>query len=248
MSVDDRFTKVLTGAAVPRWLRGRVATAVLGAIGDAITEQLSRLTEGTFLRFPGYRPGGRYWDEAGLTWDLPGLTWDTDADDSLAYISRDRKVRRGRDETSKVFADRVLSWRQEHRQRGNAPSLLRQLRAYHQPYPFAIRSVSRNGLQHSINPITGVITREQLVGFNPDAYPELWSRLWVYYDHPPIIGSDGLWGDPGVWGDGGVWGLSISAADLEKLRMVLREWLAGHVGECTLILELDSGDISVMVM
>lgn len=244
---DGEFTRALTQKAVPRWLKNRYAYRILRAIGLQIDAQATRLIEGIQARFPGYIPAARQWGEPGIVWGEPGLVWGAGNDDRLAYISRDRLIRRGRDEPPRTFADRVIGWRTEHKQRGNAPAMLRQILAYYQPNPFPVRCVSRNGLQHAIA-VDGTIVRSQLGAFNPDAEPERWARLWIYYDHPaPTIEEDGLWGDPGVWDDGGVWDLEMTEADLEKTLTVPREWLAAHVGEAWLVLEFDAGDIAIRI-
>jgi hypothetical protein len=244
---DGEFTKALTQKAVPRWLKNTYAYRILRAIGLQLDLQKSRLIEGVWARFPGYQPPYQTWGDGSLSWGDEGLVWGAGNDDRLAYISRDRLIRRGRDEYPETFAERTLTWLDDHKQRGNVPAMLRQILAYYQPNPFPIRCVSRNGLQHSMA-VDGTLVRSQLGAFSPDASPELWCRLWIYYDHPsPTIAEDGLWGDPGVWDDGGVWDLDMTEADLEKTATVPREWLAAHIGEAWLVFEYDSGDVAIRI-
>jgi hypothetical protein len=128
----------------------------------------------------------------------------------------------------------VLPWWDDHKQRGNTPALLRQVRGYYYPQTFVMQSVSRSGVRHRMV-ADGTITRD-IISFGPDPYADQWSRLWLYYYDPEGFESDGTWDDPGAWDDGGIWNFDMTIADADRARTVPREWLAGHVGEATLVI------------
>jgi len=232
------------------WLRGTKIGAALLAIGAATDNVRDQLLLGVYSRFPGYRPELARWDDPGLLWDAEGLTWGYDYEGAIKHIARDRGVARGWNEPYDNYCSRVLSYLDLSREKGNVYSLLRQIQGYHSVNPFPVTCVSRAGLQHYAD-LSGVITRTQLAvpaAWNPDAYPENFARLWLYYDLTSAyygIADDGVWGDPGVWGDGGTWGSTLLPEEVAGFKAAPRDWLAAHIGECNLTLQLSTGDISM---
>lgn len=234
---DNRFSLTLKKSA-PEGLGGTRIGRLLGAIGMVLDQLLAALVDGVTIRFPGYTQFGtpELWDGPGLFWNKPGLKWSApvSSDTSLHYVSRDRRIRRGRSEPDSVFAERVLPWWDDHKQRGNSAALLRQVRGYYYPQTFVMQTVGRSGIRHRMVE-DGTITRD-IIGYNPDARPDELFRLWVYYYDPEGFDRDGTWDDPGTWGDGGIWNFDMTVADADRARTVPREWLAGHVGEATLVI------------
>src|SRR5688572_17417721 len=57
--------------------------------------------------------------------------WPSDAPaDALPYLARDRRIVRGIGESREGYNARLIRWLDDHRTRGNAFALMRQLRAY----------------------------------------------------------------------------------------------------------------------
>jgi hypothetical protein len=146
--------------------------------------------------------------------------------ETLSIIGRQRRIRRGPDETDDVYASRLSRWWDDHRRRGGPYAMLEQIRAYFDPVAFPVQLIYRSGRRFSM-PVGGSITYDDIV-WNPDALPEKWARWWLYYEWPTPIASDGTWGDPGTWSDGGVWDSGLTPEEVADLRAVPREWNAAH--------------------
>ena len=230
------FTRTLK-SILPAWLKGSNAVNLVEAIGEQFDELADSAAQAVHLRFPNFRPTSNKWDD-GHTWDEAGLVWDGAVGESLKYIGRDRKIRRGRRESDSAFGTRILPWWDEHKQRGNVPALLRQLHGYYGDSPFEITCVSRNGTRHVID-AAGDITRD-VIEFEPDLTPNLWSRLWLFYAQPPGVTDDGIWDDPGYWDDGGTWDSNLTVAEVDEIRTVPRDWLAAHIAQVQLVLLVES--------
>lgn len=126
--------------SVPPWLRRTHGARVLGAIGDVVDAQVQRAFEVVMLRFP------------------RGI--ETTA---LPYIGRDRRIRRGPAEPASSYARRMLTWWDDHRQRGGPHALLRQLHAYLLDYaPGQIDLVYQSGTRFIADETTGEITRSDI--------------------------------------------------------------------------------------
>ena len=234
MAADKRLSAALT-QIVPGWLKRTRAYRLLAAIGVVLDLLLYRLVEGAKLRFPGSGDVAA-WDDPALQWDDPTVQWDAISErGDLPYHSRDRRIRRGRDEPTEVFAERLRDWWGDHKQRANAPALLRQVRAYYYPQTFEMQIVSPNGVRYRMA-TSGVITRD-IVSFLPgDGRFDRWARIWLYYYNPVGFDFDGNWEDLGTWDDGGFWDFAMTLEDIDRAKTVPREWLAGHIGEATLVI------------
>lgn len=155
--------------------------------------------------------------------------------DAVSLIARDRKLVQGIDETQAAFADRLVTWLDEHRVRGNPYALMRQLRGYCNA-AVRVRTVDRRGNWYTIeadgtygyrgpaeNPSTAF-------GWDWDGGAlDRWARFWVViyptalgepWDRPPS------WGDPGlVWGaPGATWGSTATVDEVEAVRRIVRDW------------------------
>jgi len=141
---------------------------------------------------------------AGVKQRFPGLY----SFESLPYLSRDRRLYRGRDETSESFADRLTRWLVDHRRRGNPYALLGQLHSYFAPNNFPIDLVYVSGQRYSLD-VDGNITRS-LIPWSPDDEPERWARWWLFYNTDQ-------------------WAVTPpTQPEIDELRLVPRAWNAAH--------------------
>jgi hypothetical protein len=203
---------------VPPWLRRGTAQKILVSIGQHVDAYADAVVAGVKLRFPGF-----YTDE------------------SLPLIGRERRIRRGPNESAATYATRLLRWLDDHRHRGNPYTMLAQLFAYYAPNSFAITMVYRSGRYFAMD-ANGVVTRGDFDTSTWDDLPEQWARWWLFYDWPDDVGSDGVWDDPGVWDDDGLWDSDLTVADAYDLRLVPTEWNAARsLGTVVLL----SGDIEL---
>lgn len=197
----------------PVWLQNGHAERLLYAIA-LITDALADgLVAGVKARFPGEGP-----------------------DEALSVIGRERRIRRGRLEPAATYALRLHRWLDDHRRRGGPYALLGQLHAYYTPLNFPVELRYASGRNFVLSP-DGTITRGEVVWTPPGPVePAKWARWWLIYTWPHPIGMP-KWGEPGrKWGDGSVWGADLTPVQVRDLRMVPREWGAGHaIGRITLI-------------
>lgn len=198
---------------VPVWLRGRVG----GGILFAIASQLDALADATVgavkSRFPG----------------VYGF-------ESLAPLGRERRIRRGRDESDATYAARMALWLDDHRRRGGPYALLSQLAAHYASAPFPIDLVYRSGRRFRMD-AAGAITRDDDLG---TALNTEWAHWTLFYHWPYAGDDDGTWGDPGTWEDGGVWDSTLTPSDVTDIRLIPKEWNAAHCFGRVILLTVDS--------
>lgn len=152
--------------------------------------------------------------------------------DALQYIARDRRIERGRGETSQAFAARLNTWLDDHKTRGNPYALMRQLRAY-LGVAVRIRTVDNSGNWYTIEADGTLdlasVTAGTAFGWDWDGQAAQWSRFWAII-YPTAAGepwSEGpAWGDPGlVWGTpGATWGTTATVGEVEAVRRIVRDW------------------------
>jgi hypothetical protein len=166
--------------------------------------------------------------------------------DSLPYLGRERRIRRGRYDSDSSYANRLQRWLDDHRRRGGPYAMLEQIHAHFAPNNFPVELVYASGRRFSMD-VDGNIVMDDIVWTPPGPVDTLkWARWWLFYHWPTPVYGDGLWGDPGTWGDGGVWGSSLSPADVQDLRLVPREWNAAHaIGRIVLISPVETVSIGV---
>jgi hypothetical protein len=195
---------------VPDWLRGENGAAFLYSIGLQLDGLTDALVAGVQLRFP-----GRYSEE------------------SLPLLGRQRRIRRGPDETSEAYATRLNRWLDDHKFRGGPYALLEQLRAFWGD-TFDAELVYYSGRRFSMA-VGGSISRDD-IEWTFDANAAKWARWWLFIHWPESIAGDGAWDDPGTWDDGGVWDSTLTVQDVANLRSVPAEWNAQHaIGEVVLL-------------
>jgi len=125
----------------PPWLRRTQGGALMQSFGKAIDGIVDRSIEAVAVRFP--------------STTYPG---------ALPLISRDRRIRRGPQESDANFAARVLTWWTDHRTRGGPRALLRQLRAFWGGTIGTIELVYQSGRTHAID-VAGTITERDFAGW-----------------------------------------------------------------------------------
>lgn len=204
---------------VPPWLRRTVGRAILTALGAVVDSSVARLLAAALIRFPSVeRPS------------------------ALGAIGRERKLLRGPGETRAAYVTRLRAWWDAHRERGNAYSLLEQMRSYLGAVaPVVHEVVDYNGTRYTSHP-DGTITRDRVL-WGADASGH-WARAWImiHLDAPtiqaPVRDASGavvLDGD----GEPTLASASIFAlsdADLEMLRAIPRAWVPAHVERTTIVL------------
>jgi hypothetical protein len=170
-------------AILPPWLMRTEGLKLIGSFADVIDDHRDRFVAGVKLRFPGL-------------YTLDGID----------KTGRERKIRRGPAEGAEVYADRLQRWWEDHRERGNAPTLLEQMLAYFvgtldAPYDV----VSYLGVRHVID-ANGTITRDTITWGNDQTGN--WARVWVF-----LVTN----------------AASVSAETLESYAAIVRDWKAAHV-------------------
>jgi hypothetical protein len=165
----------------PTWLRTGRAEKLLYSIAAQIDTLGDMLVGGLKLRFPGVY-----------------------SYESLPYLGRDRRIRRGRSEPSANYATRLQRWLTDHRRRGSGIALLQQLFIHYAPNTFPIDLVYKNGRRYRMD-VDGNITRDT-VTVTPTAQWARWS-LYYFTDQFP---------DP------------LTDDDRNDLLLIPKEWIAGH--------------------
>lgn len=201
-------------AKSPPWLQRGNAEKILYAIAIQLDALGDAVVAGVKARFPGLYTA-----------------------ESLPLIGRDRRIRRGRDETNETYATRLLRWLDDHPRRGGPYAMLAQLFAHYATAPFRIDLVYRSG-RRFIMDTDGNVTRSD----TGDADNEDWPQ-WTLYYFTAFGATVPKWGDSGrKWGDGKVWGSTLTPEQVTDLRLVPREWNAAHpIG--IIVLLGDSGQL-----
>lgn len=154
--------------------------------------------------------------------------------DAVSLIARDRKLVQGIGETQAAFADRLVTWLDEHRVRGNPYALMRQLRGYCNA-AVRVRTVDRRGNWYTIE-------RDGSYAYHGPADPsspgeawdwdggglERWARFWVII-YPTSAGEPWTtgqeWGDGSLWGEpGATWGSTATVDEVDAVRRIVRDW------------------------
>lgn len=202
---------------VPTWAQDPDEGApLLYTFGRLARSVRDRARDGLAARFPG--GAKRY-----------GQRFDPAPDDALSLISRDRKIVRGIDEEPEAFALRLIAWLDDHRNRGNAYALMRQVRGYCNA-AVRVRTVDARGNWYTLD-------RDGSRSFVPaagnwnwdDADASRWARFWVII-YPT---ADGLpWTEGPTWGEAGLtwgeatrtWGSTATPQQVADVRRIVRDW------------------------
>jgi hypothetical protein len=187
----------------PPWLRRGNAEKILYVVGYHLDAMIDQTIAGVKLRFPGLY-----------------------SNQSLPFISRDRRMIRGLYEGDAGFSDRLLGWWDAHRRRGNPYTLLKQIHAYFAPNNFPVQLLYASGRRYSMD-TSGNITWDD-IEWTPPGDPERWARWWLFYQNPEFI-ADVNWDDPDVkWDSGYVWDCGLPPAQVNSLRLIPDAWNAAH--------------------
>lgn len=219
MALSDHLRRIM-----PPWLRRRVASALVGAIGEQVDLAAQRAALGVRLRFPAPGIDGR----------------------ALAYIGRERRIRRGPVETDDRYARRLLLWWSSHRGRGGPYALLEQVYAYTLGWLTArVDVVYQSGTRYLMD-TAGEIERNDITwGGNGS---DEWAHVWVVFHVPSVIpiGTARLVTSEGDYivdheGNYIVVTRTIAPGDMTDgdaavFTSIVREWSAAHLPYITVVL------------
>lgn len=142
--------------------------------------------------------------------------------ETLPLIGRDRRIRRGPNESDEVYASRLPRWLDDHRRRGGPYALLEQVRAYWAPDAFDVELIYRTGRRFTMAAGESIVRDD--VPFDYDTQPEKHARWWLFFFWPDGVDADGVWDDAGTWSDDGVWDSDLTIAEVENIRAIPHEW------------------------
>lgn len=197
----QRFRRVFKWLA-PSWLttgQGELVLFSLGALQDAFAER-TRL--GLLARLPSYAN-----------------------DDALNLLGKDRKIVRGINEPGTSYAPRLIRWIEDHKTRGNAFTLLEQLRAYLQT-DTKVQTVDNNGNIYTIA-ADGTRTFARSTWYWDTMGVAGWSRFWVIiypqagspWAPAPLLGTRGLLGSTGASLGGG-----MTQDNASQIKTIINAW------------------------
>jgi hypothetical protein len=127
-----------------------------------------------------------------------------ETDEAVAYIGRDRQVPRGKNESRERYAARLLAWRYPfgHRVRGNAWSLLEQVRSYFYEAGGCDSATTDRRAQHYVMSAEGSRDKDDFGAvFDYDGDATIFRFLLTVDARNAGVKDDGLRiGDAGLWG------------------------------------------------
>jgi hypothetical protein len=193
---------------VPSWLKSGDGERLLYSLGLMMDAMAERFRLSYEADLPEYAP-----------------------EDALAYMGRDRRIRRGINEPADAYAARLIRFLDDHRTQGNPFALMDQLYAYLQTPGVVLRTVDARGNWFS-RAADG--TRTFVLDSGNWEWDTVaassWSRFWViiYSDTGPWTiaatwGAAALWGT-GKWGAGATWGTSATVDQVAAVRSIIKEW------------------------
>jgi len=153
---------------LPDWLSKEQGEALWWSLGVVIDGFLQRAYLGTVARFP---------------IDAP--------EDAMPFMSRDRKIVRGINESRDNFAIRLIRWLDDHLTRGNPYALMEQLQAYTQAAT-RIRTVDRRGNWYTLDRDGTRSFVSNTGNWDWDGIPDApkWARFWVIIYPEAIAATD----------------------------------------------------------
>jgi hypothetical protein len=114
--------------------------------------------------------------QAGVLSRFPGLV----DYQTLPYIGKERRIRRGIYEDDATYANRLRSWLSDHPYRGGPYAMLQQLYLHYSPFGFPIQLIYRTGKRYTLDPLTGEVTTD-LIAWSPDGTPTRWAQWWLVF-------------------------------------------------------------------
>lgn len=207
--------------AGPRWIFGPNAQAFLFSMIAPLDAMQEWLFQGIQSRFPGLGP--------------------PEAD---AYVARDRKIRKGPNESRDAWAARARGWLNAWRRAGSPFAILEQLAGFFSPSPPTVYLVTASGHWYWRTP--DGVEHNLAVSQRPPAVSSNWNwsastgpeDFWIIVDcsaGPYSVG--GHWGDGGKWGDGRAWGTSAVSGDIAGIRLIASTFRPAHAHLAGIILD-----------
>ncbi len=150
---------------------------------------------------------------------------------SLGILGDELGIDRGANETEAHYAERLTGSLQAKRRKGSAGELLRQLLGQFSPdTTVGISTVSDRSVWHSIDAVTGVVTKTVVTPRNWvwDAYatgvlsPPRWKRLWVIIENTQWASDVWTFGDN--YDEIGTWGSTATVAEVSAVRRTVERW------------------------
>jgi hypothetical protein len=190
----------------PSWLttgEGELVGYALDLLKDAFVE---RVRLGLLARFPQNGPNG-----------------ETAPTDALTAIGRDRRIIQGITETSAAYAVRLIRWLDDHRSKGTAFTMMRQLAGYCRG-GFSFRIYDNRGNCYSRS-VSGVETYNAATDWDWDGDTDRWSRFWVViYPTSEWTATSHEYADGSQFGKTIQWGVSIPREEVANVRAIVRDW------------------------
>lgn len=182
----------------PPWLQRVAGRRLMGGLGDTIDVLRDKTAEAIDARLPrASRP------------------------DALAYVGRDRAIVRGLEEPDESYAARLKRWITDHRKRGNAHALLRQLEAYYASAPKQIDVVYETGTRYRLA-LDGTITKDA-IEWREGSDPARWAIAFVF-----------------VWFESEP---TITYPEAQSVIAIVRDWMPAHIAEIPIWGIFPDGDV-----
>lgn len=113
--------------------------------------------------------------------------------EAVETLATERQIMRGPSEDEAAFIDRLVSWLDERKLKGNPYTLIRQIQAYLSPNTATVKIVNNGGMWHWID-ASGDNHFHYAGNWNWDDEPTWWARYWVVIHNPTQIdGVTRLW-------------------------------------------------------
>jgi hypothetical protein len=212
----------------PPWLVSNGESELVGYALDLLKDGfVERLRQGLLARLPQNDPTGAT----------------TAPDDALAAMGRDRRIRRGLNETPQAYARRLIRWIDDWKVAGNPFALMQQLAAYLGPVP-SYRTVDVRGNWFSRAADGTLSISLTQANWDWDAASDAlarWSRFWV------VIYPNGFWTQGPNWGDSGAkwgtpertWGSTATVDEVSTVRSIVADWKPAGTRCVNVILAFD---------
>lgn len=199
-----------------------------GLVGDTLDlikhMWLERLRLGHLARFPQQDADG-----------TPGPS------DALAALGRDRRVKRGINESDEAYARRLILWLDDRRKCGSPFALMKKLAEYCGPLP-SFRTVDQRGnwFSRAADGTETYLLDQGNWVWDEDPSTK-WSKFWV------IIYPNGLWVDGPAWGDVGTewgagdysWGSTATGEEVKTVRSIIQDWKPKNARCVNIIIAMD---------
>jgi hypothetical protein len=163
--------------------------------------------------------------------------------DALPWISQDRQIVQGYQESQASWIARMLQWLERHPQRGKAQGVMLWAIGWILPQLPTVRVVTNSSVWWTYltgtDPMpagaTTVLPATKFAGsnWNWDGIAAAWFRSWLIIfsggSSPAWCTGTGTWGDGARWGDSGIcWGFDQPSSQVRTLATLTKFAKAGH--------------------